>query len=190
MVEREDKRNVDELLDALLAVYSDAQPRPGFQTRLLANLRVSPQAESKLNVKHAIRYLWAAATAAVLSAVSLTIYFSRTAALPEAPKIKAVGIPVLPANDRAIPGNKSPRPRKPHETVQKNFEAAVAEVRQQVFPTPTPLSEQERLLLRYLAGTPKEEVAIQSRSDEPVEGPEQLVPQVQQFPAVEKYSTR
>jgi hypothetical protein len=36
-----------------------------------------------------------------------------------------------------------------------------------VFPTPTPLSEQERLLLSYYSGTPREEVIAQSHPDEP-----------------------
>jgi hypothetical protein len=36
-----------------------------------------------------------------------------------------------------------------------------------VFPTRTPLSEQEQLLLRYYAGTPREEVVAQSHPDEP-----------------------
>jgi len=190
MAERENDKQMETLLDSLLTAYSDVQPRPGFQTRLLANLRIAPQVESKLNVKHAIRYLWAAAAAAVLVAVSLTIYSSRTTALPEVPKIKAAGVPDLPAGRAGISRYKNRPSRKVHEPVQESSIPAVAEVRQAVFPTPTPLSDQERLLLRYLAGTPKEEVAIQSRSDEPVEGPEPLVPQVQQFPAVEKYSTR
>ncbi|HEY2115922.1 MAG TPA: hypothetical protein VGJ51_12580, partial [Candidatus Angelobacter sp.] len=36
-----------------------------------------------------------------------------------------------------------------------------------VFPTPTPLSEQERLLLQYYRGTPREEMIAQSHPDEP-----------------------
>ncbi|HZI55538.1 MAG TPA: hypothetical protein VFF39_02120, partial [Verrucomicrobiae bacterium] len=39
--------------------------------------------------------------------------------------------------------------------------------RPQVFPTPTPLSEQEQLLLHYVARTPREEVVAQSHPDEP-----------------------
>jgi hypothetical protein len=37
-----------------------------------------------------------------------------------------------------------------------------------IFPTPTPLSEQEQLLLLYLARTPREEVVAQSHPDEPL----------------------
>ena len=43
------------------------------------------------------------------------------------------------------------------------------EVRQQVFPSPSPLSEQEKLLLRYLSRTPREELVAQSHPDPPDE---------------------
>ena len=42
------------------------------------------------------------------------------------------------------------------------------DIRQEVFPSPAPLSEQERLLLGYLAGTPQEEVIAQSRQERPL----------------------
>src|SRR5258708_12720478 len=44
----------------------------------------------------------------------------------------------------------------------------VAEVKQEVFPSPTPLTEQEKLLLQYLRATPREEVVAQSHPDNPV----------------------
>jgi hypothetical protein len=51
-------------------------------------------------------------------------------------------------------------------TAHRNATLALNE-RPAVFPTPTPLSEQEKLLLSYLAGTPREEVVAQSHPDEP-----------------------
>jgi hypothetical protein len=36
-----------------------------------------------------------------------------------------------------------------------------------IFPTPVPLSEQEQLLLRYVAGTPQQELIAQSHPEEP-----------------------
>jgi hypothetical protein len=38
-------------------------------------------------------------------------------------------------------------------------------MRGDVFPTPVPLSEQEKLLLRYVAGTARDEIMAQSRAD-------------------------
>jgi hypothetical protein len=57
--------------------------------------------------------------------------------------------------------------RKPSaHTLPQNATLARSQ-RPAVFPTPTPLSEQEQLLLRYYAGTPREEVIAQSHPDEP-----------------------
>jgi len=70
-------------------------------------------------------------------------------------------------------------PVAPHETarVHRRKPSAVQAVRQNatlarsqrpaVFPTPTPLSEQERLLLSYYSHTPREELIAQSHPDEP-----------------------
>jgi hypothetical protein len=57
--------------------------------------------------------------------------------------------------------------RKPSTlTLPQNATLALRD-RPAVFPTPTPLSEQEKLLLSYVAGTPREEVIAQSHPDEP-----------------------
>jgi hypothetical protein len=59
------------------------------------------------------------------------------------------------------------RPRKSLASTRPQSAALALNERPAVFPTPTPLSEQEKLLLSYLAGTPREEVIAQSHSDEP-----------------------
>ena len=185
-----DKRNenLDELLDSLLAGYSDAQPRPGFQTRLRATLQANPGFQPSLSAQKRKLWLWAAAFSA-FAAVMLAIYFALTPALPDVPKIKVANVPVPGPSETFVPPHKPMRVQKMRPPVAENGQA-VAEIRQQVFPSATPLSEQEQLLLRYLARTPKEELAAQSRSDEPSEGPELLVPRVQQFLGIETHSTR
>ena len=37
--EKDKQMQIDEMLDSLLANYSSAEPRPGLETRILANLR-------------------------------------------------------------------------------------------------------------------------------------------------------
>ena len=63
-MDQEKDRQTDEMLDSLLANYSSAEPRPGLETRILANLR---EAEKKApqgwwNFK----WIWAGAVAAAV----------------------------------------------------------------------------------------------------------------------------
>ena len=37
--EKDKQMQIDDMLDSLLANYSSAEPRPGLETRILANLR-------------------------------------------------------------------------------------------------------------------------------------------------------
>jgi hypothetical protein len=74
-------------------------------------------------------------------------------------------------------------PKRPHPRYKKLEVPEVREVgndtRPDVFPTPAPLSEQERLMLLYLAHTAKHEIVAQSHPDEPVEIAEPLLLQIQ-----------
>lgn len=66
----------------------------------------------------------------------------------------------------------------------------MAEVRQEIFPTPLPLSDQERLLLQYLARTPKEEIAVHAHEDEPAAPAEPARPESQRIMGTGIFSTR
>jgi hypothetical protein len=185
MADQTDEKELDELLDSLLAAYSDAQPRLGFRTRLLANLQAGTRFEVKVGGGKR-KWLCIGAAAATLAAI-LAIYFNRPPDLPGPPRVEVPSMPTLRPHQVVVPfAKRLPTRIAPRETSV----LAVTEIRQPVFPTPMPLSGQERLLLRYLAGTPREEVLIQSRSDEPPEGPQPLGPQVQQFSGTEILNTR
>ena len=188
MTEQEKRKELDELLDSLLASYSDVEPRPGIETRLLANLRAHSLSTDR-NPRPIWRWFLAAAGAVAIAVSLLVIYISRPADLPQPPKIRAAGPPSLPA----VPVLKhAPRHVGKQRVPQRNVPASivVADVRRQVFPTPSPMSDQERLLLRYLAKTPGEEVAAQSHGDKPEETLEAPVPQSQQFTGTETQSSR
>ena len=175
------EKQLDQLLDSLLTNYADAEPRPGFETRLLASLR---------EPRRAFRFgwLWAAATAMVATVAVFAIYYSRIAELPQPPSIQAVKPPVLPTI-RPIPipevgGHLAKRTVEPAPLV------SAVDVRQEVFPTPVPLSEQEALMLRYLAGTPRSEVAVHAHEDEPPEKTDPLRPESQRLNRTESFSTQ
>jgi hypothetical protein len=167
MSEQERDQHFEQLLDALLQAYSDAGPRPGLESRILANLNA--QAAQR---KSPFIWLWAGAGAAVAVALAMAILLYRTSVVPQPPKIAG-----NPGVVQAVPPAEiTPAPTRPGRFKQPSRQSSlmtnqppVAAVRQEVFPTPAPLSEQERLLLRYIRTTPREEVVAQSQSDRPVE---------------------
>lgn len=98
------------------------------------------------------------------------------------------GAPVLPAiKPMRVPNVNLQRPKSPPEQLQV---ASDADLRQEVFPTPVPLSEQEQLMLRYLRGTPREEVASHAHEDEPAEKGAPFVPESQRINGAEVFNTR
>lgn len=182
MSEQERNQELDHLLDSLLTEYSDVEPRPGLETRLVANLRAA-QSAGNHRVWH---WLLAGAGAVAVIAAVLVVYVSQIPPLPELPAIRAAGLPALPP----VPasggkfGMRGARPR--HESGR----ASVAGVRQEFFPTPTPLSDQERLLLRYLTETPREELVALSQEDAPTGGTEPFGVRLQQFTGTEGQKIR
>ena len=153
----DDKNNhkfVEELLEASLKRYRSEEPRAGLENRILANVRASDRALQP----H--RWVWAwtlAASAAVLIVAVVVLRFtsrpaSRTATtLPalqtiapktETPKVVAVAPSVARVPGRPVRALRSPAPefRRPEQ-----------------FPTPSPLTEQEKLLLKYVNAIPSPE---------------------------------
>lgn len=188
MAEQGNEKRMDEMLDSLLAAYSDVEPRPGLETRLIAQLRA--EAEMKTARRPMFFWLWTSSAVAAFAVVLIAVYVLRPGDMPQPPAIPVAGVPHLPV---ATPSNgHSPTVKEPWRPAATVEPAVIAEdVRKEVFPTPTALSPQEQLLLKYLARTPREEVAAQSHMDEPPsEGPEPLVPQTRQFSGTELHSTQ
>jgi hypothetical protein len=169
--QKKDKQmQIDDMLDSLLANYSSAGPRPGLETRILANLR-----EAEKEAAHGwwnFKWLWAGVVAAAIIVAAVTITGRHRIAPPTNVVVKNTQPAPQPEEIQPhAPAVRNEtfriRPRKPlAPTRPQNATLALSE-RPAVFPTPTPLSEQEKLLLQYLAGTPREEVIAQSHPDEP-----------------------
>jgi len=177
MADHEKEKQMGEMLDSLLANYSSAEPRPGLETRILASLRAAPGREA-LRTPWNLRWLWAGGVlAAVIVVVLVLIGRGRHAPQPSntvvqmqqpvssQPEIQRVG----PETANTIPASHRQKlaPSHHQDVNLKDVNLALSQ-RPSVFPTPTPLSEQERLLLSYYSGTPREEVIAQSHADEPV----------------------
>ncbi|MGB9122104.1 MAG: hypothetical protein WCE73_15895 [Candidatus Angelobacter sp.] len=171
MADQERDKHIDEMLDSLLANYSSAEPRVGLETRILANLREAEEKKASQGWWN-FKWLWAGmVTAAFIVAAVLisgrnrveptTHVIVKTNQPAPQPEIQPHA-PIARQETARVHRRKS----STVPTAQRNATLALSE-RPDVFPTPTPLSEQEKLLLSYLAGTPREEVIAESHPDEP-----------------------
>lgn len=143
-------------LDETLARYSEAEPRDGFEGRVLASL-----AAHKTKRVFWRRLVWvpvaSAAAIALVAGISVLRHVSRplttpqvVAHTPSVPvqtqlSVLATEVPTRPtrsAPNRAlkVAVTRAPQPRKPQ------------------FPAPTPPTEQEDLLAAYLSATPTHEL--------------------------------
>ncbi len=169
--EKDRKMQIDDMLDSLLANYSSAEPRVGLETRILTNLRAAEEKKESQGWWN-FKWLWAGAVAAVIIVAAVLIsgrhrveppthvIVKTSPAVPQ-PEIQ----PHAPVKNNETAGIHH---RKPSTVPTRRQNATLAlNERPAVFPTPTPLSEQEKLLLSYLAGTPREEMIAQSHPDEP-----------------------
>jgi hypothetical protein len=179
MTEPEKGKPSDDLLESLLSEYSVAEPRPGYETRMLAGVRA--QARQQREEAGQRFCLWTGAgAAAAMAAVVLAILFSRPAEQPHPfPAQVRHPVPQQPVQANSfVVEQSSVRPMTPRHAIQSSARAqeigdgnrqgqnALAARRPAIFPTPVALSEQEKLMFAYLANTPREEVAAQSQRDD------------------------
>jgi hypothetical protein len=161
--EKDKRMQIDDMLDSLLANYSSAEPRPGLETRILANLREAKKESSQgwWNFK----WLWAGVVAAAII-VAAVLAGGRHRIEP--PKhVMAKTSPAIP--EPAIQPHAPTAPketvriyrRKPRATKQPQNATLALSERPANFPTPVPLSEQERMMFSYLENTPQEIIVAQ-----------------------------
>ena len=179
MSEQDKNSDLDNLLDSLLASYSDAQPRPGLETRIMAQLRTET-ARKKSN-RWSLSWMWTGAAATILALAVVLMIYREPVVAPPPPLVLPADWSLLNNSGSAFarPSHITVATRRPIKEQRREKMAVAADTRPDVFPTPAPLSDQEKLLLRYLARTPRNEIAAQSHADEPTETAEPLLLQIQ-----------
>ena len=168
--EKDRKMQIDDMLNSLLANYSSAEPRPGLETRILANLREAEEKEASHGWWN-FKWIWAGVVTAAIIVAALMISGKHRLAPPTHEIVRTSQPAPQPEIQPHTPAVRNEtvriRPRKSLAPTRPQNAALALNERPAVFPTPTPLSEQEKLLLSYLAGTPREEVIAESHPDEP-----------------------
>ncbi len=137
-----DKQFVDELLDASLRRYVQDEPRPGLEGRILAGVRSKQQAERR---RESLFWIVGMATAAAVVAMLVMGRTHRQTA-PASITAKASAIASSPTVAKIVPPVQQPTLRlRAHRAMRSRVDP-----RPQQFPTPRPLSEQEKLLVEYV----------------------------------------
>jgi hypothetical protein len=158
---------IEALLDSLLSQYSAAEPRPGLELRILANLRHAQAPEPRFWTQ-----LWLLGAGAALVGLALLLLLLLPARPSQHAPIQAHK-PEKQPKENDVPGPLSVRP---HRAVTRTV-AIIPKIddrsqglplssRPAIFPTPVPLSEQEGFMFLYVANTPKEELIAQGRREE------------------------
>jgi hypothetical protein len=175
----ENDHKLDEMLDAMLSAYSSVEPRPGLETRIVAGVK---EQAAKSTARWGFRWTWAFAALAT-AALAVAVYVSRIqthraepqlATRPQQPEnsapvwsIRSSSPPKVTASHPSTRRHTTPTARSTRPSADQ-----VIAIKQDVFPSPSPLSEQEKLLFRYLAHTPRAEIIAQSHPDPGNEGEE------------------
>jgi len=124
-----------------------------------------------------LKGLWAAAAVAAAIIVAAVFIGGRQHVKQPPVVVKTTPTPVQlqatqPGLPEVVPANPEHRRRKAAvapgvESTRLESASLPLDRRPAIFPTPTPLSEQEKLMFAYLASTPKEEVVAQiQRNDQ------------------------
>ena len=155
---RDDKQDqfVDELLEASLKQYQGEEPRPGLEMRILAGIRSRERAARSRGLAWAL-----AACAGVLAGVILALHFARGPSRQPAPSASLPRPTAKPLarsgsadsrlwSPRLAQGQKRRPPRPGGHTERQT--------RPEQFPSPMPLTQQEKLLLAYFDKATKPEL--------------------------------
>jgi len=158
----EPKADVDQWLDVTLGNYGKAEPRPGLESRVLANLR-----SERSRIASRWHWCWTMGAAAALAAMVVTVWIGEgvheqnrrkpvTASTTKPDQARRGSIHSGPAVQIARAPTGAPRPGRANPSLQ--HPSAVPEPRLAQFPSPRDLSEQELLLVRH----------FRPQSDEPL----------------------
>ena len=173
---------MERLLDKMLAEYGKAEPRLGLENRVLANLETE-----KARIAGRRRWWWILGTVSASTVVAAIVWMdyrppdqhgafrpaNEAQRAQSAPAAMAAEVPSEAGAGVSVPTrlirSRKSRAIQPH-AVEQVATATTPKLEQ--FPTPAPLSEQERILARYVSQYP-EHAVLMARAQTALERQEQ-----------------
>jgi hypothetical protein len=153
--------DLDRALEAAFAKYAAVEPRAGLEDRILANLRAE-----LTHSQHHAWWRWGLATAFAVVVIVVGLAWRSRMRLPQAANHPSVTTP-SPAKsgmEVASQDGTAYRPHAPTRAAIKRPAAPKAVVasnpKLDVFPSPRPMSEQEKMALDYVQRFPQEAALI------------------------------
>jgi hypothetical protein len=150
--------DIDQWLESALSQYGKAEPRGGLESRVLASLRAE-----RNRIAFARRWWWAAGMAtATAVAIAVALWVGESGREKNRVSMAGVSTPRKTENLRstqpqpsaqiAHPPNETAKVRPANRPVRG---LAVATPKLEQFPSPQPLSEQEKILVSYVTKYPE-----------------------------------
>ena len=152
----------ERLIDAHLEAPNTAEPSLGFASRVLA------QVADQRAARRGPLFWMMGASAAIAAAIIAIVFFARPVPKPAQVETAKVVVPAQPPTvtlPKVGPGPASVTERSAPRQSRHDAVATAMPARQEVFPAPSPLSEQEQMAFAYLRGTPRSEVIAMSRPE-------------------------
>jgi hypothetical protein len=157
-----EKDDLDLLIDSALATYADPGPDSGLENRVLAALSAIHAEPPTVITPRPRRWLpWAIAVPIAAGLLFLWLSIARNKPLPASEPQQArqsapgpIAPPAAPSNEvrRAVPRRHPVRIPQPSSSVQTAQAAPLPKL--DVFPTPQPLTTEERALVGVVTETP------------------------------------
>jgi hypothetical protein len=152
MTRNHKERFIDDLLDSGLRQYGQADPREGLENRILAGMHAATPARSQAWTSQ-----YGLAVLATVLLVTIGVFTAR---------VKRIATPAPIGSQHSPVDEKPPQPvpvivQPSHESVKASVSQHQAHrlakselVKQEQFPSPQPLSEQEAMLAQYIEQFP------------------------------------
>ena len=162
---------LDLLVDAALAKYTAVEPRAGLEQRILANLRIKTEKTADRRWWHWSLWATAVITAVVILAVAWgphrqsrpTVVDLPSANHPSAePSASVSNWSKRSSSHEERPVDHVVRLAPPKQSVRRNYEAQVPTPTPKLdqFPSPQPLTEEEKMLAEYVGQHHEQAVLI------------------------------